>query len=83
MFVLYLLRGCLITKNKKRDYNKNTYTSKNIGTNQATVTIPRPKLSSFRSEDPYDYINHMEITHGDTHLIDKQEQDIENTEVEQ
>ena len=35
-----------------------------------------PKANSFRFDDPYEHIHHMENTHEDTYLIDAQEQDM-------
>ena len=81
-------REQLLHKNHKhvsqpKDFNKSTDTSNNKGPNQATIACPRPKVNSVCFEYLYDHINRMDNTHEDTHLIDTQEQDTEDTEVEQ
>ena len=40
-------------------------------------------MNSFRFDDPYNHIYHMEHTHENTHLIYTQEQYMENNEVKQ
>ena len=40
-------------------------------------------MNAVRFEDPYYHINLTENSHEDTHIIDTQEKDIEDTEVEQ
>ena len=81
-------REQLLRKNQKhglspKQLNKNKDTSKNTGPPQATIDRPRPKVNSFRFDDPYDHIHHMDHNHEKTHLIDTQEQDMENNEIEQ
>ena len=81
-------REKILQKNHKhglrpKQLNKNKYTSKNKGPPQATIACPRPKLNSVRFDDPYDHIHHMDHNHEKTHLIDTQEQDMENNEAEQ
>ena len=66
-----------------KDFNKNKYTSKKSGPPQATITRPLSKAKPVRFEDPYDHIHHMENHNENTHLIDTQEQDMENSDVEQ
>ena len=40
-------------------------------------------MNSVWFDDPYDHIHHTEHTHEYTHLVDTQEQDMENNGVEQ
>ena len=56
---------------------------KNIGAPQDTIACPHPNVNSVCFDDPYERIHHMENNHEDTHLIDTQEQDMENTDSEQ
>ena len=77
----------ILQKNHKHgsrpnDLNKNKDTSENTGPPQATITSPCPKVITVQCDDPYDRIRHMEHTHENNHLIDTQEQDMENDEVE-
>ena len=55
----------------------------NIDPPQVTIARHQPKNKSFRFEDQNDHINPMENTHKDTHIIDTQEQSIEDAEFEQ
>ena len=72
----------LLQNNRKygsrpKDFNKNKDTSKNIDPYQAKISRTRPKVNSFRFDDPYEHIHHMKNTYEDTHLIDAQEQEME------
>ena len=58
---------------------KNRYI-KNISSS-GTIARPHPKVNSVRFEDPYEHAIPTENAHEYTHLIDTQEQDIEDTEV--
>ena len=83
-----LLREKLLQNNHKhvswpKYFNKNIYKYKNTGPPQDTIACPRPKVKSVCFDESYDHINPMENTHEDTHLIDTQEQYMEDTEVEQ
>ena len=56
---------------------------KNTGPHQATIARSHIKVNSILFDDPYDHNHHMEHTHENTHLIDTQEQDMENNDFEQ
>ena len=47
------------------------------------ISCHQLKVSPVRFEYPCDHINLMDNIHGDTHFIDKQEQNIEYSEDEQ
>ena len=51
------------------------------GPPQDTIDMPCQNLKPFRFKHLYDHIKPMENTHEYTHIIDTQEQDIEDTEV--
>ena len=61
-------------------FNKNSDTS-NTSTTHEKIAHHRPKVNSFRSEDPYDHIHPIENIHDDTHIIDTKEQNTEYDEV--
>ena len=60
--------------------SKNTNTS-NTAPTQSKIDHHRPTVKSVLFEHPYNHINPMDNTHEGTHLIDKQEQNIDNAEV--
>ena len=81
-------REKLLQNNQNMDHNQRTlmkyiYMSKNRVPPQDKMSRPHPNVNSVCFDDPYDYIHHIENTHEDTHLIDTQEQYMENNEVEQ
>ena len=80
-------RGQLLQNNHKhgsrtKDFNKAKINTKK-GPPQDTIARPRLKLNPARFGDPYDHVHHMEHTHEDNHLIDTQEQDMENNKFEE
>ena len=80
-------REQLLQNNQKhgsrpKDSNKNKYKSKNTGPPQVTIACPRLKVNPVQFYETNDHIHHMEHTHENTHLLDTQEQDMENNEAE-
>ena len=65
-----------------KDFNKNTDTP-NAYTPQDTIARHRPKVDSVHFEYSFEHINPIYNTHEDTHIINTQEQKMEDYEVEQ
>ena len=68
---------------RPKEFNETKYTSKNTDPCQETNPRPLPRANLVWFQDPYDHIHHMDHNHENNHLIDTQEQDMENNEIEQ